>query len=80
MTEFEIFALDHKRHNHCQGCGGCLVDPSHVVQGYQAWCVTCRDRIKRSSPKGAPLPWAGGWEFVGVNPPHATDEQAEGQR
>lgn len=46
MTEFEHFALDHKLHNHCKGCGGCLLDPSHVVQGYPAWCVGCRDRIK----------------------------------
>lgn len=63
-TEFEIFALDHERHNHCQGCGGCLLDPSHIVQGYAAWCVTCRDRIKATHPKDAPLPWRGGWEFV----------------
>jgi hypothetical protein len=64
LTDFEIFALDHQRHTHCQGCGGCLLDPSHVVQGYRSWCVGCRDRIKRSAPVGAPLPWAGGWEFA----------------
>ena len=64
MTDFEIFALDHERHNHCQGCGGCLLTPSHLVQTYASWCVTCRDRIKRTAPPGAPLPWRGGWEFV----------------
>lgn len=63
-TEFEQFALNHSRHNHCQGCGGCLVDPSHIVQGYQSWCVGCRDRIKANAARtGAPLPWRGGWEF-----------------
>jgi hypothetical protein len=67
MTDFEIFALDHQRHNHCQGCGGCLLDPSHLVQSYAAWCVGCRDRIKQSSRRtGARLPWHGGYEFVGV--------------
>jgi hypothetical protein len=64
QTDFERFALDHAAHNHCLGCGGCLLDPSHVVQGYPAWCVTCRDRIKKNHPAGAPLPWKGGWEFV----------------
>jgi len=63
-TEFEQFALDHKRHNHCQGCGGCLLDPSDLVQMYVSWCVSCRDRIKANLPPGAPLPWRGGWEFV----------------
>jgi hypothetical protein len=64
MTEFEHFALDHAQHNHCQGCGGCLLNPSHLVQTYRSWCVTCRDRIKANLPKGAALPWAGMWEFV----------------
>ena len=63
MTDFEIFALDHKRHNHCQGCGGCLLEPSHLVQRYNAWCIACRDRIKRNLPQNAPVPWRGGWEF-----------------
>lgn len=64
-TTFELFALDHQKHNHCQGCGGCLVDPSPIVQGYPAWCVNCRDRIKGNVARsGAPLPWRGGWEFV----------------
>ena len=64
QTEFERFALDHEVHNHCQGCGGCMLDPSHLVQGYPVWCVNCRERIKKSKPKDAPLPWRGGWEFV----------------
>ena len=65
LTAFEQFALDHKRHNHCQGCGGCLVDPSHIVQSYPSWCVGCRDRIKANVAKtGAPVPWRGGWEFT----------------
>lgn len=64
-TEFEQFALDHARHNHCNGCGGCLLDPSHVVQGYPSWCRGCRDRIKANCQRsGLPLPWRGGWEFV----------------
>ncbi len=69
MTEFEIFALDHKKHVHCLGCGGCLLDPSPLVQGFQGcvWCVTCRDRIKANCKRvGIPLPWNGGVEFVGA--------------
>ncbi len=53
MTEFEHFALDHMRHNHCMACGGCLLAPSYLVQSFPSWCVTCRDRIKAQMPKGA---------------------------
>jgi hypothetical protein len=65
QTEFEKFALDHNKHTHCLGCGGCLLDPSHVIQGYPCWCITCRDRIKENCKRSnLPLPWRGGWEFV----------------
>lgn len=70
MTPFEHFALDHNQHNHCQGCGGCLLDPSHLVQSYQTWCVSCRDRIKAACTR-LPLPWRGGWEFVGREDVHS---------
>ncbi len=63
MTEFEIFALDHKRHNHCQGCGGCLLDPAFWVQGFNAWCVGCARRIKSNLPPGARPPWGEAWEL-----------------
>jgi hypothetical protein len=64
QTDFERFALDHTRHNHCRGCGFCLLDPSFIVQAYDSWCVGCRDRIKANCQRsGAPLPWAGAWEF-----------------
>lgn len=74
QTAFEQFALDHARHVHCLGCGGCLLDPSHLVQGYGTvtWCVGCRDRIKASCQRsGMAPPWEkmGGWEFVGVGAP-----------
>ena len=65
QTDFERFALDHTQHNHCLGCGGCLLDPSYMVQGHSAWCINCRDRIKANcATAGLPLPWRGGWEFV----------------
>lgn len=65
LTEFETFAMDHKRHAHCQGCAGCLLNPSYAIQGFPAWCIGCRDRIKAQCAKvGAPLPWFGGWEFI----------------
>jgi len=65
MTDFERFATDHAKHTHCLGCGGCLLDRSHLVQSFPSWCVTCRDRIKALCARtGAPLPWRGGWEFV----------------
>lgn len=63
QTDFERFALDHKAHQHCQGCGGCLLDPAWYVQQFSAWCIGCRDRIKNTVPAGVPLPWDGGWEL-----------------
>ena len=63
MMNFEAFALDHKAHVHCQGCGGCLLDPAWYVQQFAAWCVGCRDRIKKALPVGAEPPWKGGWEL-----------------
>lgn len=62
-TDFERFALDHQAHVHCQGCGGCLLDPAFYVQHFSqnVWCVTCRDRIKAS---GVPLPWHPSLEFA----------------
>lgn len=79
QTAFEQFALDHQRHVHCLGCGGCLLDPSHIVQGFRSWvwCVGCRDRIKATCARsGLPLPWAGGVEFVtnAVAAPRADEE------
>lgn len=65
MTEFEHFALDHRQHQHCQGCGGCLLNPSHLVQGFPSWCIGCRDRIKTNCQRqGIPVPWHGAWEFA----------------
>jgi len=64
QTEFERFALDHYAHAHCHGCGGCLLDPSHLIQGFiPVYCVGCRDRIKANNKPGVPLPWVGGYEF-----------------
>lgn len=64
-TAFELFAMDHKAHRHCMGCNGCLLDPSHIVQSFLAWCVGCRDRIKKTTAPGIPLPWeqSGGVDF-----------------
>lgn len=62
-TQFEKFAMDHAAHNHCQGCGGCLLEQTHIVQGYPSWCIGCRDRIKATLPKGARLPWTGLVDF-----------------
>lgn len=62
FEDFERFALDHEAHRHCQGCGGCILDPSHLVQMYPCWCVSCRDRIKANTPDER-LPWRGMWEF-----------------
>lgn len=71
QTPFERFALDHTAHTHCMGCNGCLLDPSHIVQSYRAWCVGCRDRIKAATRPGVPLPWAGMFEFgIGVTESH----------
>ncbi len=67
QTDFERFALNHDQHVHCNGCGGCLLDPSHLVQGFRGWtwCVGCRDRIKVNCARtGVPVPWKGGVEFV----------------
>ena len=79
MTEFEIFARDHERHNHCQACGGCLLDPSHLVQGYAAWCLTCRERIKAARPRET-WPWVrgGGFEFGAPEREKPTVEQPKG--
>ena len=66
QTDFERFALDHKAHVHCRGCGGCLLDPAFYVQSYPShvWCVQCRDRIKATCAiTGVPVPWTGGWEL-----------------
>jgi len=65
QTDFERFALDHKAHKHCTGCGGCLLDRSWYVQHFNpVWCVGCRERIKATSAKsGAPLPWPVEWEL-----------------
>ena len=60
QTDFERFALDHKAHVHCQGCGGCIVDPAFYIQSYPhtVWCMACRIRIKAvCALTGAPLPW-----------------------
>ncbi len=65
QTDFERFALDHAQHTHCQGCGGCILDPSHFIQGYPCWCIVCRDRIKANAVKnGTPVPWKGQWELA----------------
>jgi hypothetical protein len=74
QTPFEQFALDHNRHNHCMGCGGCFLDPSHLVQHYPAWCCGCRDRIKANIRPGMPLPWRGGYEWPSP-PPSAPKEE-----
>jgi len=62
MTEFEKFALDHRRHQHCIGCGGCILDRRliagdffnrNVQQVNPLWCVGCSNRL-RESPRGIP--------------------------
>jgi len=65
QTDFERFALDHKAHRHCKGCGGCIIDPAWYVQMTpDVWCVGCRDRIKKQLQSvGAPLPWLHEWEI-----------------
>lgn len=39
MTDFEIFALNHKKHNHCQGCGrrGAVVDAEPKRRWWAPW-------------------------------------------
>lgn len=64
VTAFEEFALNHYRHKHCMGCGGCILDDSRVVlESHPIWCIGCRDRIKKATPAAVPLPWDRGFEI-----------------
>lgn len=59
-TDFEEFALNHDKHEHCIGCGGCLLDPRvESLKGilHPFWCVSCRDKIDANMPKGMDRPW-----------------------
>lgn len=61
-TEFEAMALDHKRHQHCVACGGCIVDPEVVqtTKGLLVWCKGCFKKIEAALPADVPRPWSGG--------------------
>jgi hypothetical protein len=62
---FEEFALDHQQHAHCRGCNGCIIDPNPFIQQFQysVWCIGCRERIKKNTPAGKPLPWTSAMEW-----------------
>jgi hypothetical protein len=61
MTDFEKFATDHTAHNHCSGCGGCILDPRATPQlVISVWCLGCYKRIEENMPVGAFRPWGGG--------------------
>jgi hypothetical protein len=66
MTDFEKFATDHTVHNHCSGCGGCMLDPRTKPQLVsQVWCVACFRNIDAKLPATASRPWRGGVVFDG---------------
>jgi hypothetical protein len=63
-TAFELFAQDHKQHQHCVGCGGCLLRPDLRDMQRPFWCVSCAVRLCKTVPVGVPLPFEGAGQFL----------------
>ena len=68
---FLDLATNHEIHQHCIGCGSCLLDPE-AQRWHPVWCIGCARKIE-SHPKEVTRPWI--WKIVlndlREEPPHA---------